>query len=225
VLTGKLRRRFRGHQAKVSPLAFTPDGKTLLSGINDTTVLVWDVVRQQEARPGRLGEAELQGFWRALADDDAENADRALCTLAAKAEQSLPFLRRHLRPAKVAEEERLARLIADLDSDRFAVRERAVQELGRRGESAETALRQALKRSPSLEARRRMERLLEQFRRSPLAPDLLRSLRAAEVLERIATPEARRLLEELARGAREARLTREAKASLQRLAGRQADGH
>jgi RNA polymerase sigma factor (sigma-70 family) len=221
VLTGKLRRRFRGHQSTMGPLAFSPDGKTLLSGSDDTTVLIWDVARRQEGRPGRLGEAEFQGVWRALADGDAENADRAVCTLAATAERSVPFLERHLRPATVADEGRLTRLIADLDSDRFPVRERAARELERAGEDAATALRQALKKGPSLEARRRMEQLLGLLR-GPPAPDLLRSLRAAEALERADTPEARRLLEKLARGAPEARLTQEAKASLGRLAGRHA---
>jgi hypothetical protein len=50
--------------------------------------------------------------------------------------------------------------------------------------------------------------------------DVLRSVRAAEVLERIGTPEARRLLGQLATGAAEARLTREAKAALKRLDAR-----
>lgn len=45
-------------------------------------------------------------------------------------------------------------------------------------------------------------------------------LRAIEVLKVAATPEAKRLLEMLAAGAAEAELTREAKASLQRLAKR-----
>jgi hypothetical protein len=48
-------------------------------------------------------------------------------------------------------------------------------------------------------------------------PELLQSLRAVAVLEDIGTPQARRLLEELANGAPEARLTREAKSSLRRL--------
>jgi RNA polymerase sigma factor (sigma-70 family) len=217
VLSGKLRRHFRGHQAGIGPFAFSPDGQTLLSGSNDTTVLIWDVARRQEMRPGRLGEKELQELWDALAGGDAEKADRAICTLAAAAEQSVPFLERHLRPVKIADEERLARLIADLDSDQFAVREQAARKLEQLREHAETALRQALKKSPSLEARRRMERLLGKLRELPLAPDLLRVLRAVEVFERIDAPEARQLLEKLAKGAAEARLTREAKASLQRL--------
>jgi len=48
----------------------------------------------------------------------------------------------------------------------------------------------------------------------------LRALRATTVLEEVASPEARQLLETLAEGAPEACLTREAKASLARLGRR-----
>jgi len=51
----------------------------------------------------------------------------------------------------------------------------------------------------------------------------LRALRAVAVLEHISTPEAREVLEKLANGAPEARLTQEAKASLGRLAKRRGD--
>jgi WD40 repeat protein len=46
--TGKERRRFAGHQLPVRVLTFSPDGKTLASGGDDATVLVWDV-----AGPGK----------------------------------------------------------------------------------------------------------------------------------------------------------------------------
>jgi hypothetical protein len=48
-------------------------------------------------------------------------------------------------------------------------------------------------------------------------PKRLRSLRGVEVLEYIGTPEARELLQSLANGAQDACLSREAKASLERL--------
>jgi hypothetical protein len=220
VLTGRLRRQFHGHPGRFDLVAFSPDGKTLLSGSDDTTVLVWDVARIHEERPARLSEAELQESWRDLADGDAEKADRAIGTLASKPEQSLPLFKRQVLPAKIADEERVRRLIADLDSEQFTARERAFHELERSGDNVEPALRRAVKKASSLEVRRRIEALLDQLRGPPRNPNLRRSLRAVEVLERIHSPESRPLLQELASGAPEARLTQEAKASLKRLATR-----
>jgi WD40 repeat protein len=45
VATGRLRFRLAGHQDTVNCLAFSPDGKLLLSGSNDGTALVWDLRR------------------------------------------------------------------------------------------------------------------------------------------------------------------------------------
>jgi WD40 repeat protein len=42
--TGKLRRVLTGHEAEVLALAFTPDGRYLVSGSTDSTVLVWDLL-------------------------------------------------------------------------------------------------------------------------------------------------------------------------------------
>ena len=51
-----------------------------------------------------------------------------------------------------------------------------------------------------------------------LSPERLRAFRAVAVLEQLATLEAKQLLESLAGGPAEARLTQEVKASLARLA-------
>jgi WD40 repeat protein len=41
--TGRELRRFAGHRGGVSAIAFTPDGRSLVSGSEDGTGLVWDV--------------------------------------------------------------------------------------------------------------------------------------------------------------------------------------
>jgi TolA-binding protein len=50
-----------------------------------------------------------------------------------------------------------------------------------------------------------------------MSPENLRAIRCVELLEQLATPEARRILQELAQGFPDARLTQEARISLQRL--------
>jgi HEAT repeat protein len=75
----------------------------------------------------------------------------------------------------------------------------------------------ALSRRPSAEARRQLRRLLDKIDKHPLLPEDWQALRAVEALEHIGSPAAVRLLTTLAKGVPDARLTREAKASLARL--------
>src|SRR5262249_52874072 len=118
--------------------------------------------------------------------------------------------------------QRLAQLINDLDNANFGVRKNAMSQLQEIGEASKAALREALQKKPTLEARQRIEQLLAQM--EPAAsPDKLRTLRAVQVLEQTGTPEAKLLLQELAAGVPESRLTQETAASLQRLAARRND--
>jgi RNA polymerase sigma factor (sigma-70 family) len=218
--SGKERARLTGHRSEVSSLAFSPDGRLLASGSYDYTALVWDLsgAHQKTGRPApTLSADEAQRLWADLVADDAFRAYRAVWAMAAAAPQAVPFLGERLRPVRPVEGERITRLIADLDSDDFATREKAVAGLEALGEQAEAALRKALEGTASLEARRRVEALLDGVSRKALTAEQLRELRAVEALEYAATPEARELLAKLARGAPEARLTREAKASWKRL--------
>jgi hypothetical protein len=75
-------------------------------------------------------------------------------------------------------------------------------------------LRRALRQRPSLELRRRVERLLETL--ASTSPRHIRDGRLLEVLGWLDTMKSQRLLEELAGGAADAWLTREAKVALAR---------
>jgi hypothetical protein len=142
--------------------------------------------------------------------------------LARGPQDALAFLNNNLRPAAAPDPGRLAGLLADLGSDSFEAREKAAEALRQLGESAGPALRKALGGPASPETRRRARQLLDELAGPVTSPGAVRAIRAAEVLEHIGTAEARRLLRALAGGDPAARLTREAKASLERLDRRSA---
>jgi WD40 repeat protein len=219
--TGQPRRRFPGHRYGARELTFSPDGKWLVStGSGDPTVLVWDVLASAGASPARAATPpakEGEVLWADLGDSDAGKAYRAMCTLIRQPALAVPLCRERLRPAAPANAAQVDRLVADLDSAQFRLRRDAEQALARLGEQAEAAMLQILQGKPSLEARRRLEGLLERLAGPVTDPERLRELRGVEVLERIGTPEARHVLAALTQGTPEARLTREARESLARL--------
>jgi WD40 repeat protein len=226
VTTGKERGTLRSEADVVHCLAFTPNGQTLAvaEGPN-TTIRLWDVsgLRRPEGAPAAgLSDEELKAAWNELAGADASRAHRAVWALTAAPRQTLPWLKGRLRPITPPDPKRLAQLLADLDSDDFAVREEAARALKELDESAGPALRKALADRPSAETRQRLEQLRGELDQPPGPPERLRVLRAVEVLEHIGTAEARRILERLAGGMPEARVTEDAKQSLDRLAKRDA---
>jgi hypothetical protein len=128
-------------------------------------------------------------------------------------------MKERLKPAQPIDDRRIQRLVRDLDSERYSTRQDAQKELQLLldEEVVRKSLRRALAAKPSLEVGQRLEQLLSGP--SGLGPgEVLRGVRAVEILERIAIPEARQLLQALAGGAPEVRLTREAKGALARLA-------
>jgi hypothetical protein len=224
VSTGEMRQCLAGEKGPIHCLAFSADGERLASVGAKGIGFIWDV-RERPRRAGAIvkpSRQELEALWRELADGDATRSFQAQHALAAAPQSALELLQERLRPVASLEPGRARPLLADLDSENYAVRQQATRGLERLGDAAEEYLRQALERQPSLELRRRAERLLE-----GLAPDSvphLRQDRALEVLEWLDTPEARHLLGTLAGGARGAWLTRQAETSLRRLRQRHGDG-
>ncbi len=128
------------------------------------------------------------------------------------------MLKDRLKAPREKVEERIARLIADLDDNAFDVREKASLGLQRLDGIAEPALRRTLDKTESAEVRTRVRALLEKLN-SPTGPpsDALIRLRALEAVANMGTPEARELLKELAKGDAADPQTQEAQASLKRL--------
>jgi hypothetical protein len=118
---------------------------------------------------------------------------------------------------------RLTGLIADLDSDEFGIRQKAVAELEKLDDQPLAAYRKVLESKPPIETRRHLEHLLEKAGSAwwDVSGERLRSLRAIEALELAGTKEAREVLTALAAGGPGARLTEQAKAALERLASRE----
>ncbi len=214
-------------------MAFTPMVGT--AGYYDHIYLarsVADLDRVSNAVLGKdpvktpLTKQQLDQCWRDLLSADALLHAVAIAQLSARPSESLPFLKQHLQtPPDTDGEKRLAKWIADLDDDDFEVREKASRALAEAGEDIAALLRRAYQTSNSAEVRARLEKLLKGNvgEGLTLTPQQTRLVRVIGVLERTGTDEARHLLQELAKGSRDAHLQAEAKGALQRLGQRSRD--
>jgi WD40 repeat protein len=208
-----------GQPAADKACAVWPTGKLLAcANSSNLTVVVWDLGQQQFklATPRDASAPDLKKLWRDLLSDDAKEAFLATAELVGSSVLSVPFLCERLQPAEGPSAEVIARHIADLESESFKTREKGQAALEELKELAEPALRRRLQEKPSLEMRQRAERLLEKLEGPPTAQHL-RMVRAVAVLERAATPDARKHVAVLAAGAPGAWITREAEAALKRL--------
>jgi hypothetical protein len=203
-----------GHQGMVRAVAFAPDGRRLLSFDSAGLKLTWSVpriVKSAGAKLPRLTAEEFDELWDELGDADAFNSYRAIRHMAAEPQRALALLSKHLQPVPSGDSQRLEKLVADLQNPNAGVRRKAMTELRQLGEAALGALSQI----PQNQRHQQsimivMNKLEARF----ATPERARALKAVQILQRMGTPEAKQLLEKLAKGAAGARLTVAAKTAL-----------
>jgi DNA-binding beta-propeller fold protein YncE len=210
------------HFATLGPVqgvAFDPEGKRVATAGENGTAIIWDLTGDEEplAAGLKLTPRDLASARADLGSEEDGKAYAALRKLRADPERSVPFLRERLQQrAERPDAQKLKQWIADLDADNFPTREKASQELGKLGKAAEKTMRDAFAAGASLEAKRRLERLLTQIDH-PLSAGQQRDVRAVRVLEQTGTPEALKLLEALQKESPGWWVAEEATAALERL--------
>ena len=221
VRTGRRLGQLAGHRGQVTSMKFMPDGKRLLTASVDGTAMMWDIREalagiKPTTAPARKD--DLAKAWEALAEADAAAADEAFYRLAEGGTAAVGLLAERMSPVAGPAPATIRKLLAELGHEQYGVRKQATDALAQLGPLAEPALRLAESSTDVEEVRLRARQLLTALD-SPRdrSGKMLRQLRAALVLENIATPEAMALLKKLAAGSPGANLTRRANEVLDRI--------
>jgi WD40 repeat protein len=220
VSSGSIVRQVTNGKSGVTAFAFSADGKTLATALSDTTVLVWDVKELLTANaPEPLSAKALELLWKDLASDDAAVAGKAIVRLQKGGAAAAAFLKGQVKPVPPPDPKLLAQLLGELESTRFAAREKAGQELERLGDQALPALQEILRGKPSLETRIRVTKLVARMEGPIHDVKVLQLIRAIEVLEGVGGTDGQAVLEAMAKGMPGHRVTEAAQDALRRVKG------
>lgn len=179
---------------------FSPDGRTLVSAAGGVA-LVWDLAAGALPRHASFSAEELSLRWNHLLGKDARKAKAAAWDFVRGGRSSVVFLRSRLLGSPPLGQEATTTLLAELSSDDIRAREKASLEILER--ASDKDVEALLATHPSPEARARLQEILFQMRRPvALSGPGLRISRAVQVLEGIASLDAREVLGELARASR-----------------------
>lgn len=224
VRTGRRLGQLLGHRGLITSMSFMPGGKRLLTGSMDGTAIMWDlrdILARKTPTTAPAKPADLVKAWQALADQDAEAADDAFYRLAEGGSAAVRVMAEGMSAVEGPDQATISRLVTDLGHEEYGVRKQATEALAQLGPVVEPALRLAEASSDAEEVRLRARQLLASLDDPrDRTGDALRQLRAALVLEEIATPEAVALLKKLAAGSPGANLTRRAAEALERIQNR-----
>ena len=203
------------HMRYVTHACFTDDGRIAV-GVTDGTIAVYAA---PEAPPLDAKAEDLPKLWQQLAAEDPAAGMRAVFAMVELGDAAVAFLDTQLAPADRPEVGGISKLIDRLNADRYADRVAAEKALRGLGPQAASALREALAGDLTAQQRAVLRRLLAESRTDALADRAAsQAARALEVLARIHSPVAVKLLGRLASGYEADGFTRQARQLLSGVA-------
>jgi len=145
----------------------------------------------------KLDEDQMRRLWEAVGGRDPVAESEAFWRLVAGGNETARFLRGRVNRLGV-DRARFASLVAELDGNDFAARERATAAIRAMGPGAAPLVREAIERADSAEVRGRLAGVLKGIGSTPVTdPQTRRSMIAVRLLGVIGTAEARRVAGEL----------------------------
>ncbi|MCZ6691860.1 MAG: WD40 repeat domain-containing protein [Planctomycetota bacterium] len=166
--------RLVGTERPVTALAWSPRDNLLLAADVSGGLWAWAIPPRDLTRPqddSTRGVVELDRLWDQLGERDAALAYSAMMALARGGDETLNGLIRRIAIPDAGEVAGHRKLIEDMRSDDFAIREAAVSRLGELARLPEDALRRALTKPSSggfvTRARKLLGQMEPPYRRFP----------------------------------------------------------
>jgi hypothetical protein len=229
---GKRLARFFGHRGRVWSVAWSPGGRRVVSGAEDGTALVWDPWPRASQ-----GAREWASSWAALKTEERTAALRSLLLglkssdaaglaearerILALGEEAVEPILRTFKPGLLGSdipEEKLRRLLGELDNDSFETRIKAKKDLTALGRGVLPWIEQQLRQGKDLspEVRGSLEDVRQRLRSTAEAAsaDDGRGRAVRILLEMPASREVMRALKLYAEGPDEAPATKAARAAV-----------
>jgi hypothetical protein len=173
------------------------------------------VAQQVQVKPlsTDLKDSDLDTIWAEMANGNPGKSLQG-CAELYGAKECLRYLKNHLN-VKVTEpdEKEIEKLVVKLDDNEFSTREDAEAKLIKVGPTIQPLIEKALKEHKTAEMQMRLNRIIAKFKDSN---PLRQAEHGLEVLVALRTPEAKQLLEELAKGDDKDWLAQNAKKALDR---------
>jgi WD40 repeat protein len=190
------------------------DGRYFLTSLANGTALVWDLDTYFSSPA--VSQKTPEELWQLLASDDAVTARRAMQAALEKRQEFVEFCFGQTPPFAPDATE-IDKLISSLDSNTFSMRQAATDRLISLGEVAIGKMSAALKEPRSAEQKARLTRLLASADGPIKDKEIVRFVRALQVLERTGTPAARECIRKFSLDNVDPRIAQRASRALDRL--------